>query len=65
MIAIAGDLPAWETAIATQLEINSPAAVGARQAAVAPHTWDARTETLSKYLAEALENKYQQSGQRR
>ena len=54
VITIAADLPAWETAIATQLATNSPALVAARQAAVAPHTWDARVDTLSGYLADAL-----------
>ncbi len=64
-IAIAGDLPAWEAAIAAQLATDSPAAIAARLAAVTPHTWDARVETLSGYLVEALANKHRERGRQR
>ena len=64
-IAIADDLPAWETAIAVQLAADSPPAIAARRAAVAAHTWDARVETLSGYLVEALAYKYKERGQKR
>ena len=47
VVAIAGDFRSWETAITTQLTANTAAAVVARRAAVAPHTWAARVETLS------------------
>ncbi len=57
VVAIAGDFPSWETAITTQLTANTAAAISARQAAVAPHTWAARVETLSQYLTEALAHK--------
>lgn len=65
VVALADELPAWEKAIASQLSATSGAAVAARQAAVAAHSWDARVETLSNYLAEALENIHQQGSQRR
>ena len=65
VIAIADDLPAWEAAIAAQLATNSPADVAVRREAVAPHTWDARVETLSGYLVEALADKHRERGQRR
>ncbi len=45
---------AWGSAIAAALAANTPAAAAVRQAAIAAHTWDARVETLSGYLAEAL-----------
>lgn len=54
VIALADGQPAWEAAIAAGLAADAPAASAARRAAVAPHTWDARVETLSGYLAEAL-----------
>jgi glycosyltransferase involved in cell wall biosynthesis len=69
VVALADGLPAWEAAIASQLAANSPAAVAAqqaaRQAAVAPHTWDARVETLSQNLTEALAVKFGESGRLR
>ncbi len=44
----------WAAAIAASLSANTPEARATRQRAVAPHTWDARVETLSDYLTEAL-----------
>lgn len=44
----------WEAAIAAALACDDPARRAARRAAVAPHTWDARVETLSSFLTEAL-----------
>jgi teichuronic acid biosynthesis glycosyltransferase TuaH len=57
VVAIAGDFSSWEAAITIQLTANTAAAIVARQAAVAPHTWAARVETLSQYLTEALAHK--------
>jgi glycosyltransferase involved in cell wall biosynthesis len=65
VIAVADDLPAWEAALAAQLATASPAALAARRAAVAPHTWDARVETLSGYLLEALANPSRARGRQR
>jgi glycosyltransferase involved in cell wall biosynthesis len=65
VVALADELPAWEAAIASQLAANSAAAVAARQAAVAPHSWDARVETLSQYLIEALAIKTGENGRPR
>jgi glycosyltransferase involved in cell wall biosynthesis len=53
-----GSAPAeWEAAITAALSARSPEAVARRREAVAPHTWDARVETLSEYLIEALARK--------
>jgi glycosyltransferase involved in cell wall biosynthesis len=65
VVAIASDLPSWEVAITTQLTTNTSATSAARQAAVAPHTWDARVETLSIYLAEALAHRAREDGRTR
>ncbi len=56
VIALADGQAAWEAAIAAGLAAAASVAarVAARRAAVALHTWDARVETLSGYLAEAL-----------
>lgn len=51
------EVEAWEAAIAGALSDRSPEAVARRRAAVAPHTWEARVETLSEFLAEALARK--------
>lgn len=55
VLALADTADAWEAAIVRQLAAASAEAIAARRRAVAPHTWDARVETLSGYLAEALE----------
>lgn len=54
VIALAATPEDWMAAIATGLASNTPESVMGRCQAVTPHTWDARVETLSKYLAEAL-----------
>jgi len=54
VLALADTADAWEGAIVRQLGATSAEAVAARRRAVAPHTWDARVETLSGFLAEAL-----------
>lgn len=54
VVSLAVTPPDWAAAIALSLAENSAAAIAARQRAVAPHTWEARVETLSGYLAEAL-----------
>jgi glycosyltransferase involved in cell wall biosynthesis len=65
VVAIADGLSAWETGITTQLVADTPPMIAARQAIVAPHTWDARAETLSTYLAEALARRGGESGRTR
>ncbi len=54
VLALADTADAWEGAIVRQLGTTSAEAIAARRRAVAPHTWDARVETLSGFLAEAL-----------
>ncbi len=54
VLALADTADAWEAAIVEQLAATSAEAVAARRRAVAAHTWDARVETLSGYLVEAL-----------
>ena len=54
VLSIAEALDGWDAAITAELGNGSPEAANRRRAAVAPHTWDARVETLSGYLAEAL-----------
>jgi glycosyltransferase involved in cell wall biosynthesis len=53
-ITIARSGEEWERGIAAELGCDNAARRNARRAVVAPHTWDARVETLSTYLAEAL-----------
>ena len=57
VLTLAEGLAAWEAALVSALDDRSAAAVAARRQAVAPHTWDARIETLSGFLAEALAQK--------
>lgn len=45
----------WERGIAAELACDDEVRRSARRAAVAPHTWDARVETLSAYLTNALD----------
>ncbi len=54
VLALADTADAWEGAMVGQLGATSAEARAARRRAVAPHTWDARVETLSSFLAEAL-----------
>ncbi len=54
VLTIATTLAEWEGAIAAGLADNTPEMVAARRNAIAAHTWDARVETLSGYLIEAL-----------
>jgi teichuronic acid biosynthesis glycosyltransferase TuaH len=54
LVAIAVGRTAWETAISAELGSASSEAASRRREAVRDHTWDARVETLSGYLAEAL-----------
>jgi len=54
VITIATTPAQWAAAIAEQLAANTSQAAAARRQAVAAHTWDARVETLSGYLIEAL-----------
>ncbi len=54
VLAIASGLPEWEAAISAGLARNDPKLIAARRNAVAPHSWEARVETLSGYLTEAL-----------
>ena len=56
-VSIASTRSEWETAIVAALAANDDAQRSARRTVVAPHTWDARVETLSTYLTEALETK--------
>ena len=53
-VTLASAAAGWAAAISRELAENTPATAARRRAAVAPHTWDARVETLSGYLAEAL-----------
>ncbi len=55
VLALADTADAWEGAIVRQLGTTSAEAIAVRRHAVAPHTWDARVETLSGFLAEALD----------
>jgi hypothetical protein len=44
----------WESAIQQALACDDEKQATARREAVAPHTWQARVETLSGFLLEAL-----------
>lgn len=54
VVSLAAGPEEWAAAIAAGLVDKAPEAIAARRRAVAPHTWDARVETLSGYLTEAL-----------
>jgi glycosyltransferase involved in cell wall biosynthesis len=56
VVEIARTPEEWAAAIARQLADDSPERRATRCAAVAPHTWDARVQTLSGYLMDALES---------
>jgi glycosyltransferase involved in cell wall biosynthesis len=56
-VTIARSLAEWESAIAAGLACDDESRRAARRAVVAPHTWDARVETLSQYLTDALDMK--------
>lgn len=56
-ITVAHTCEEWEAGIAAELAYDDDGRRNARRAAVAPHTWDARVETLSTYLTDALEAK--------
>jgi glycosyltransferase involved in cell wall biosynthesis len=56
-LTLARSLQEWEAGITAELACDDAARRAKRREAVAPHTWDARVETLSKHLAEALEAK--------
>lgn len=64
VVAIASGRPDWDRALRAALTQRSPAAVAARQAAIAAHTWDARVETLSGFLVDALAHTPSQRGDR-
>lgn len=53
-VTIACSPEAWEAGITAELTCDDQTRRSARRAAVASHTWDARVETLSTYLTEAL-----------
>jgi glycosyltransferase involved in cell wall biosynthesis len=53
-LTIARSSDDWEQGIAAELACDDESRRAARREAVAPHTWDARVETLSTYLTEAL-----------
>ncbi len=55
VVSIATSAAEWAEAIGGALTTDSDAMRARRRAAVAPHTWDARVETLSTYLKGALE----------
>lgn len=57
VLAIASGLTEWEAAITAGLTENTPEMRIARRTAIATHTWEARVETLSNYLTEALAEK--------
>jgi glycosyltransferase involved in cell wall biosynthesis len=54
LVSIAETAADWEAAIHAALASDDAARRAARRAAVAPHTWDARVETLSGFLLAAL-----------
>jgi glycosyltransferase involved in cell wall biosynthesis len=54
LIEIAGGTEETVAAVARALAADSPAARAGRRAAVREHSWDARVESLSEMLAEAL-----------
>ncbi|PKO24169.1 MAG: hypothetical protein CVU38_00335 [Chloroflexi bacterium HGW-Chloroflexi-1] len=54
VLAMASALPEWEAAIAAGLAQHTPEMSTARRRAIVAHTWEARVETLSDYLTEAL-----------
>jgi glycosyltransferase involved in cell wall biosynthesis len=54
-----GGLEETVAAIERGLAADSPAARAARRAAVREHSWDARVESLSEMLAEALAQSWQ------
>ncbi len=57
VVSIAAGKTEWEAAVAEALRCDDETQRAVRRAAVAAHTWDARVETLSTYLTEALETK--------
>lgn len=54
VLTIASSVEEWERGIAQALVSDNEGVRAARRAAVAGHSWDARVETLSGFLAEAL-----------
>ena len=54
VLAIANGHEQWEVAISEQMANRTQVQRDARREAIAPHTWDARVETLSRFLEETL-----------
>jgi glycosyltransferase involved in cell wall biosynthesis len=54
VVTLVASAEEWERAVAVALETRSEEEAARRRQAVAEHTWDARVETLSGYLREAL-----------
>lgn len=56
VLSMASTIEEWERAIGAALAADNAEVRAARRVAVAPHSWDARVETLSQFLNAALES---------